>query len=262
MSARGWCPGLYTPMEAHDGLLVRVKPRGGRIGADAARCIAEAVAEYGNGRIELTSRANLQVRGLCADGVEPFARTMVACGAADADPAVERRRSIVVAPLGGQACEATAAALEAALAASDLMLPWKFGFAVDSEAMPLGDVGADVTIDRCAVALASPLRAVAANPVSAAMALARAFLDLGGRRRMSDLVGALGEAAIYAAAGLPRPAARDTNGASETAAPFVAIIPADGHLTPASLRAAADRAEAEGDGVLRMSPWRRLLIAT
>ena len=63
-SVKGWCPNLYAPMDTGDGVLLRVKPFGGRLSAAQARALA-AIAP---GAIELTNRANLQLRGASAEG--------------------------------------------------------------------------------------------------------------------------------------------------------------------------------------------------
>ena len=218
--ARGWCPGVFAPMWAEDGLLVRVKPRLSRIDSGTARRIAEAAEEYGNGTVELTCRANLQLRGFTPASAEAFAGAMVACGAADADPARERRRNIVVSPLAGADPtirghpDIVGVALERALAeARDLMPPAKFGFAVDGGgALALGDTGADVVIETdhaaCRVRIAGGHGEAACGEAEAAhmaVALARAFQRLGGTRRMRDLVDAVGEDAIIRAACLSAP---------------------------------------------------------
>jgi len=82
-------------MESGDGWLVRVRPPGAVITAAVARAVAEAAQRYGNGRIEITNRANLQVRGLRPETIAPFAAAMAAVGAADDGPAV------LVSPLAG-----------------------------------------------------------------------------------------------------------------------------------------------------------------
>ena len=61
---KGWCPTLLSPMQSGDGWLARVKPSAGALSAAAARLIADAARRHGNGHIDLTSRANLQIRGL------------------------------------------------------------------------------------------------------------------------------------------------------------------------------------------------------
>ena len=93
---RGWCPTVHAPMPSGDGPLVRVKPFGGRLRAASLHALAEAVAAYGNGVVELTGRGNLQVRGL--RDAPAFARAMVAAGLADADPEREARRNVIAVP--------------------------------------------------------------------------------------------------------------------------------------------------------------------
>ncbi len=139
---RGWCPTVHAPMPSGDGLLVRVKPFGGRLPAAALAAFAAAVETHGNGVVELTGRGNLQVRGL--RDAPGFARAMVAAGLADADPAREARRNVVAVP---PCDDALVAAAEAALAA----MP---GLAAKSCAVVAGDVirvGGEVVRDVAAL---------------------------------------------------------------------------------------------------------------
>src|ERR1700693_6221598 len=98
---KGWCPTLTEPMRSGDGLLVRIKPLGAVIPAAAARVLAHAAARDGNGTIELTNRASLQVRGLSAETLPRFVVAMVAAGLAHVDPKVEHRRMVISSPLAG-----------------------------------------------------------------------------------------------------------------------------------------------------------------
>ena len=93
---RGWCPTVHAPMPSGDGLLVRVKPFGGRITGLALAAFAEAVTAYANGVVELTGRGNLQVRGVRDVGA--FAQAIVAAGLADADAKREARRNVIAVP--------------------------------------------------------------------------------------------------------------------------------------------------------------------
>jgi len=61
---KGWCPGGVRPMPSGDGLLVRVRPWCGAFTLEQARGLADIAATLGNGHIDLTRRANLQIRGL------------------------------------------------------------------------------------------------------------------------------------------------------------------------------------------------------
>ena len=61
---KGWCPTLLSPMQSGDGWLARVKPTAATVSAAQRAVIAEAARRHGNGHIDLTSRANFQIRGL------------------------------------------------------------------------------------------------------------------------------------------------------------------------------------------------------
>jgi precorrin-3B synthase len=246
---RGWCPSLYEPMATGDGLLVRVKPPNATLTADAARRLAAAAMQYGNGVIELTSRAGIQVRGLQQVSVGPFAAAMVAAGLADADQELERRRVVVVAPLAGPAVRAVAAQVELALCRNPRLvaLPAKFAVAVEGDdALPLGDIGADIGVmcgvSACTVVLmATGMRVtVAAGEVPAIVTrFALTLLDQPMRRRP-----------------VPRPLKAVgwlSFGAFGLGFPF-------GTTAAATLASLADLAEAYGDGTLRATPWRACII--
>ena len=56
---KGWCPGALTPMMSGDGLVVRVRPFGGRISAEQAKGLADLATQSGNGMMDLSSRCLL-----------------------------------------------------------------------------------------------------------------------------------------------------------------------------------------------------------
>lgn len=58
------CPGLLRIVVARDGGLCRIKLPGGALSAAQARAIADASVLHAAGAIEVTNRANLQVRGV------------------------------------------------------------------------------------------------------------------------------------------------------------------------------------------------------
>ncbi|PRZ51450.1 precorrin-3B synthase [Paraburkholderia fungorum] len=58
------CPGLLRIVAARDGGICRIKLPGGELSAAQAIAIAEASTRHASGVIELTNRANLQVRGV------------------------------------------------------------------------------------------------------------------------------------------------------------------------------------------------------
>ena len=67
---KGWCPGALRPMQSGDGLVVRIRPPLGRLTPAQALAIATAAQTHGNGIIDLSARANLQLRGV-TDGSHP-----------------------------------------------------------------------------------------------------------------------------------------------------------------------------------------------
>ncbi len=62
------CPGVLRPWPADDGALVRVRLAGGQVPPAALAALGDVARRYGDGRIHLTARANLQLRALPWDG--------------------------------------------------------------------------------------------------------------------------------------------------------------------------------------------------
>lgn len=66
---RDRCPGALRPWPAEDGLLVRLRLVGGRVTRAELAALVAVAEQYGDGRVHLTGRANLQLRALpAADG--------------------------------------------------------------------------------------------------------------------------------------------------------------------------------------------------
>ncbi|GHD23292.1 hypothetical protein [Nocardiopsis kunsanensis] len=61
---RDRCPGALRPWPADDGLLVRLRLIGGRLPTDALSDLCGIAERYGDGRVHVTVRANLQLRAL------------------------------------------------------------------------------------------------------------------------------------------------------------------------------------------------------
>ena len=149
-TVKGWCPGAHRPMLSGDGLLVRVRPRHGRLTAEAALGLLRLAQRHGNGTIDLTSRANLQIRGVAEDAHEALLDGLFDLGLLDETPELESRRNVLVTPFwtAGDATHSLAARLD------DLLgelpdLPAKVGFAVDTGPHPLlRDASADIRLER------------------------------------------------------------------------------------------------------------------
>lgn len=134
------CPGALRPWAADDGLLVRLRLIGGRVSATSLRSLMSVAEEYGDGRIHLTSRTNLQIRALPSrDGRLPD-EVLAAVEATGLLPsrAHDLVRNVMVSPqtglAGGRAdLRSVAAALDAALLAEPILgeLPGRFLFVLD-----------------------------------------------------------------------------------------------------------------------------------
>ncbi len=148
---KGRCPGALQPMASGDGLIVRVRPPLGRLSAAQALRVAELAQQYGNGMIELSTRANVQLRGVAPAAHAPLLQALAAQGLLDADARSESLRCIVLDPFWqpDDGLQAGALALQqAVLGASGLDgLPPKFGWAVGQPQRPaLASVSADVRL--------------------------------------------------------------------------------------------------------------------
>ncbi|RWY69980.1 precorrin-3B synthase [Rhizobium sp. WSM1325] len=80
MRRRGACPALAAPMPTGDGLLVRLRPAGGALTLSQFAGLARSAADHGNGILEITTRGNLQIRGLRTETVGQLAADIDAAG--------------------------------------------------------------------------------------------------------------------------------------------------------------------------------------
>ncbi|MGL9618715.1 precorrin-3B synthase [Bradyrhizobium sp. U531] len=267
-AVKGWCPGALRPMLSGDGLVVRVRPFGGRLEAAQITGLAELAGQHGNGLIDVTSRANLQIRGVSEQSHRPLIDGLAQLALLDPDADVEARRNILVMPFwtGGDETQSLAAGLEEALADSGLALPTKFGFAIDDgRSRVLAGNSADIRIerDRSGGLLvradgATLGRSVArGEAVSTALALASWFLVSGGAR------GGRGRMAAHIASGVELPPS--LRGETEPAPVMAASRPgcypqgamvgvAFGQMLHTTLHQFATCGHA-----LRMTPWRMVL---
>ena len=267
-AVKGWCPGALRPMLSGDGLVVRVRPFGGRLEAPQITGLAELAGQHGNGLIDVTSRANLQIRGVTEQSHRPLLDGLSQLALLDPDAEIEARRNILVTPFwsGGDETQSLAAGLEEALADRGLALPTKFGFAIDDgRSRVLAGDSADIRIERDRAGRllvradgARLGRSVArGEAVSTALALASWFLVSGGakdgRGRMA--------AHIASGAALPPSLRGETEPAPVMAASRPGHYPqgamvgvAFGQLLHTTLHQFAGCGHA-----LRMTPWRMVL---
>ncbi|MFT8307640.1 precorrin-3B synthase [Acetobacter malorum] len=285
---KGWCPGLFAPMQAADGWLVRVRPPLGRMTAVQAHLLADVAEQDGNGQISLTNRGNVQLRGFSWEAAQAFPQRMIAAGLGQADPEAERRLALQVSPLAGidPAC-ATETVLCAEALRNGLIdhpelsaLPDKFGFCVDGGGFfPTRSLRADIMLQavespvpteagwRVVCGSSSSAPQTVQEAVQAALALAEAFVKRGETQRPlrepsvgEYLFAETGlecvSATVAEMPGINRPA---TRAGHLTGSAYAAVAPL-GRLTAATLRSCAEVAQ-EGDGLLRMTPWSGLVLS-
>ena len=143
------CPGVLRLAEAADGYLARIRLPGGLIGAGPMRALARLAGELGDGRVELTSRGNVQLRGLTADAAGPLTDELARAGLFPS-PGHDRVRNVLASPLagldGGPDLTAIVRGLDAGLCARARLaeLPGRFLFAVDDGRGDVAGLGADV----------------------------------------------------------------------------------------------------------------------
>ncbi len=212
------CPGVLALHEAADGWLARVRLPGGRLSSATLLELAAISEELGNGLLDVTARANLQLRGLGAGpaAAEELAERLGAVGLLPS-AAHDRSRNVLASPLAGRAPDALddvddiVELLDARILGSAALgeLPGRFCFLVDDgtgaggEAAPdvivvaLGDRRFGVALDRRPLELAVS----ATEAVELAVGAAEAFVAARGDAwRLSETPG--GPSTIAAALGL------------------------------------------------------------
>lgn len=276
------CPGTLRLHRADDGALARVRIPGGVLSADQAEALLTAAARFGDGELHLTSRGNVQLRGLGTECGGELAALLMEAGLLPS-AAHERARNIVASPLAGLdgspslgrwlagldrlVCGSTAAA----------SLSGRFLFALDDGRGDVDALGADVTLIAEGSSETALLRIGAADEVfrvpaadgpRAALRAAEEFLHAAadpGAWRVKDLpddvraelVRTIGSAA-GPAVHRPRPRTATPPAPGPHGSAITAGVPL-GRLTPTQWRLLTGTARRYG-GELRLTPWRGIVI--
>ncbi|WP_151720720.1 precorrin-3B synthase [Gemmobacter serpentinus] len=268
-TVQGWCPGALRPMESGDGWVVRVRAPLSRLTQDQAMGLAEGARRFGNGRIDLSARANLQLRGVTPATHVALIESLRGLNLLDADARSEGRRNILLSPFADREAQGIAMGLTEALRdwPDNLAdLPGKFGFAIDCGPAPLMQgSSADIRLERAetgqlilradGASLGAPVTARSAP--AAMLALAHWFISHGGiqngRGRMATLIarGARPDAALTGTLAPTR--AGQTSGPGPVAGGMLLGL-AFGQMRSETLAALADL------GPLQLTPWRMLLL--
>jgi precorrin-3B synthase len=288
------CPGVLRLHPAADGHLLRIRLPGGHLDPESLSAIAD-LAELGNGLIELTSRASVQVRGLRPGDADRAAERLHAGGLLPS-PSHDRVRNVLAGPLGGRDAgalvrtEALVEAIDRGLCQDAALagLPGRFLFAIEDGGQTLGGRQGDVTLAaepdedfgvRLRLHLAGrPTARTAAPTDAAALALdaARAFLavlaatpdpERGDLWRIADLPDSGLDRLLDHLQTTFVPAPRLGNGRpvsvgrlrqADGAGAITALAPL-GRLHASTAQGLAALA-ASGAGRIRISPWRTISV--
>ncbi|MBB6174509.1 precorrin-3B synthase [Nocardiopsis mwathae] len=286
------CPGTLRLHAADDGALARVRIPGGVLRLDQAGALGRAARDLGDGELHLTSRGNVQLRGLDAGCVRELAARLDAAGLLPSHRN-ERVRNIVASPLSGLDgrghldVRQWLGALDRMLCGSEAAggLSGRFLFALDDGRGDVAALAADVTLRaapdggaRLLVGDTGVLHVDARDVQDAprlALLAAEAFLEAADGRawRVSELPGGVGEVVrLLRGRGVPaavgaRPAmpvghapppgvVTGSGGADPDGATAISVLAPLGRFSAAQwaeLTAAAHRE-------LRLTPWRGAVL--
>lgn len=170
------CPGLLALHPARDGHVARIRLPGGYVTGPHWRALAGLARDLGDGHLDLTSRGNVQLRGLRDTAGLPER-------AADAgllpSAAHDRARNIMASPLADH-LRSLVAELDAALLGDTGMalLPGRFLFSLDDGTGGAGLAGCDVGLLSEQLVIAGRSAGLRGD-VAAAVAAARAAIACG-----------------------------------------------------------------------------------
>ncbi|WP_081497178.1 precorrin-3B synthase [Phyllobacterium sp. YR531] len=95
------CPGLFRMAQARDGGICRVKLTFGQLTSDQARGIADASEQFGNGIIDVTNRANVQIRGVQPHNEDALIDSLLGLGLGPLTDKGDDVRNVMISPFAG-----------------------------------------------------------------------------------------------------------------------------------------------------------------
>lgn len=293
------CPGLLRIVQALDGGICRIKLNGGSISAEQADAVADSAERFASGAIEVTNRANLQIRGIGAQSAA-LIDNLLAVGLGPRTAAGDDVRNLMLSPVAGIDRQMRFDTRDLAEPILDTLqshprfheLSAKFAVQLDGgEALAMLEHAHDLWLSAferdgetwLAFGLAGcptdrALGAVAVeNGHALVVAVLELFLDLA-RPEQTRIRHVLEELPVLAfleqlSSRVPvkaisdwkrQPAQDDlhigVHPQNMAGRVYVGAVPPLGRLNPMMLRAAAQLARQFGDGSLRMTPWQSLLL--
>ncbi|MEK1942273.1 MAG: precorrin-3B synthase [Pseudomonas sp.] len=190
------CPGLLRIVQARDGGICRVKLPGGRLSVAQALAISAAAEQFASGVIEVTNRANLQIRGVRGGCEQDLIEALLSAELGPRSAGADDVRNLMLSPAAGVDAQQVldvrplAEQLLALLETRESLhqLSAKFALQVDGgEGVAMLEHHHDLWLSamaedgaqRLAFGLAScPNEALAAVPLEHAPALVQACLEL------------------------------------------------------------------------------------
>ncbi len=295
---RDACPSVQVPFQTVDGALLRVRLPGGLANSAMLRSVAEVAGWAPGSQVEITNRANLQIRGVRPADVNHARAVLTNSGAVRANGSGEARVNVVASPLTGIDPTEVLDVRATVAVVADLLytaappgLPAKFGVIVDGGGdvhlrgrrhdLALGAVVADGSV-RLEVALgdglalersAGPVLLVdpAAVPilVAAVMALcahgdrgADVLAHHGYERLMQRLAQDVGNGARVVDPQTVRCHWQPSQIPVGVGAGWVSGTPVLGRMCADDLSSLADLADAHSGGEVRVTTWRNVLLPT
>jgi len=95
------CPGLFYATPARDGILSRIRIPGGIINSEQCRVIADISKQCGGGYVDVTNRANLQIREIHNTIDGKILRRLQEIGLGSSNTNVDHIRNIMSSPTAG-----------------------------------------------------------------------------------------------------------------------------------------------------------------
>ncbi|MEM6887341.1 MAG: cobalamin biosynthesis protein CobG [Pseudomonadota bacterium] len=264
-TVKGWCPHAYRPMESGDGLILRLRPLLGRLTRPQMLAVCEVADAAGNGILDLTSRGNLQVRGLDVPSHQEAVIALLGADVIMSDPFVEQRRALLIDPFWRAGDLSVRLATQLVNALRDFpKLPGKAGFAIDTGTQPcLQSASADIRFELSetgalvirADGVAGGLAVAETDAIAAAIEVAGWYAARvsGGRGRLRDLIKnenypcAWQSEAVRRQSELPSYPGSTPIG-QQVAVPF-------GQIAAKTLRTLAETSSG-----IRLTPWRTLVL--
>jgi precorrin-3B synthase len=270
------CPGALQVHRAADGALARVRLPGGMIEPSQLEALAHAATRFGSPDMELTSRGNIQIRGIRSDAAATDLADAIAAAGLLPSPTHERVRNIVASPLSGRLggfadVREWVLELDDAIRAEPALagLPGRFWFAVDDGRGDVSGLGADLGVHVCgdsvAVLLAgrdTGVRIASTDVVPTLIAIAHRFAaNRGTAWRVAELTDT--SALID---GLPSSVEPGDRWEPVTRPPVGWIVQDDGRVALGAavplgvLQARVAEYLAAIDAPLVITPWRSVLV--